>query len=143
MRASCGQKQGGDGDTQGPRHSRAADILFVEDDPLVRRAVFDILSLHGHKVTSAENGEEGLSMFKEGKYDLVFIDLGLPGMSGWKVVEEINRDRPDMPVIVMTGWPEDIIRQALHPPEVQDILSKPFEMGELLDLVWKLTDQGG
>ena len=105
-----------------------ANILFIEDDPLVRQTVFDILSLEGHKVTLAADGEEGLPLFKQGEYDMVFTDLGLPGLSGWKVVEAVNQHRRDVPVIVMTGWPEDIIRRAVTANEVQHVLSKPFEI---------------
>ena len=80
-----------------------------------------------------------MSRFREGSYDMVFTDLGMPGSSGWEVVNAIQQLSNDVPVVVMTGWPEEIIRQALDPSEVQEFLIKPFDMDSLLELVGKLA----
>ena len=70
--------------------SKAADILVIEDDPLLRETMANILSLGGHKATLAADGAKGISLFKEGDYSLVFTDLGMPGMTGWQVVDAIR-----------------------------------------------------
>ena len=128
------------GRTVDSRRARTVNILIIEDDPSIRGAIQSILSLNGYSVTLAENGEEGMSRFKEGTYDMVFTDLGMPGSSGWEVVSAIKHLRNDVPVVVMTGWPEEIIRQALDPNDVQEVLVKPFIMDSLLDLVGKLAN---
>ena len=79
-----------------------------------------MLSMNGYTVTLAESGEEGMSRFKEGAYDMVLTDLGMPGSSGWDVVSSIKKLGKGVPVVVMTGWPEEIIKQALNPGEVRE-----------------------
>ena len=115
--------------------SALASILVIDDDPLVRRVLWDILSHAGHTVSTAENGEEGIAMFERGEYDVVFTDLGMSGMSGYQVIRAVRACREQARVIVLTGWPEEIITQALDPQEVQGVLSKPFEADRPIDLV--------
>ena len=128
------------GPTVDSKSTRTVNILVIDDDPSVRGAIRDVLSMSGYVVTLAENGEEGMSRFREGAYDVVFTDLGMPGSSGWEVVSAIKQLRDDVPVVVMTGWLEEIIRQALDPNEVQEVLVKPFAMDGVLDPVAKLVN---
>ena len=119
--------------------SKRANILIIDDDPSVREAIDSMLSMNGYVVTLAESGEEGVSRFREGTYAMVLTDLGMPGSSGWDVVSSIKQLGKGVPVVVMTGWPEEIIRQALDPSEVAEFLIKPFDLDRLLDLVGKLA----
>ena len=112
-----------------------ASILVIDDDPLVRRVLCDLLSHKGHTVRTAEGGEEGIAMFEKSVYDVVFTDLGLAGMSGYQVISAVRASSQQVRVIVLTGWPEEIITQALDPQEVQGVLSKPFDADRPTDLV--------
>ena len=112
-----------------------ARILIIDDDPLVRSILSDILSHEGHIVSTAEDGEHGIAMFEKCEYELVFTDLGLSGMSGYQVIRAIRAYRHCVKVIVLTGWPEEIITQRLDPEDVQGVLSKPFEADRPVDLV--------
>lgn len=112
-----------------------ASILVIDDDPLVRRVLWDILSREGHTVSTADNGEEGIAMFERGEHDVVFTDLGLSGISGYQVITAVRAYREQARVIVLTGWSEEIITQALDPREVQGVLTKPFEADRPIDLV--------
>ena len=112
-----------------------ASILIIDDDALVRHVLSDILSHEGHTVSTAEDGEEGVAMFEKCEYDVVFTDLGMSGMSGYQVIRAVRACREQVRVIVLTGWPEEIITQALDHQEVQGILSKPFEADRPIDLV--------
>ena len=118
------------------------NILVIDDDPSVRRVMFDILTREGHDVSLAAEGEEDVSLFRDAEYDLVFTDLGMPGMSGWEVIDAIREHREDVQVVVLTGWPEQIITQALDSDKVQGVLTKPFEMGGLLGLIGDLMGEG-
>ena len=100
--------------------------------------MFEILTGEGHTVSLAADGEEGVSLSRDAEYDLVFTDLGMPGLSGWEVIDAIREHREDVPVVVLTGWPEQIITQALDSDRVQGVLTKPFEMSRLLALVAEL-----
>ena len=131
-------------DTSGPdaefdaESSRAATILVIEDDPLIRETIADMLSLEDHKVTLAANGEEGISLFKEGKYDIVFTDLGMLGLTGWEVAKAIKGHRSGVPVILVTGWGAGVAQVGIDRNTVDEILPKPFDMDELLRLVSEL-----
>ena len=121
---------------------KMANILVIDDDPSVRRVLVDILSGEGHNVSLASHGEEGASLLKGGEYDLVFTDLGMPGLSGWEIINAVGEHREDVQVVVMTGWPEEIITQALDSDRVQGVLTKPFKMDRLLALIGELMGKG-
>ena len=124
-----------------PESLKAANILVIEDEPLIRDTIADILSLDGHKVTLAENGEGGLSLFRKGRYDIVFTDLGMPGLTGWDVTRAIKGHRRDVPVIMVTGWGVGIDQSQVDRNGVDGVISKPFSMDKLLDLVHRLMGE--
>jgi signal transduction histidine kinase len=121
-----------------PRTARAVSILVVEDEPLIRETLADMLSLGGHRVMLASNGEEGIALFEKGKYDLVFTDLSMPGISGWDVVKAIKRHNSDIPVIMVTGWGVGIDQAEMDKYGVDEVLPKPFDIDNVLSLVNKL-----
>jgi signal transduction histidine kinase len=71
--------------------TRVADILVIEDEPTILDTMEKILTMAGHRVTLVQDGEQGISLFRSGKFDIVFTDLGMPGLSGWEVAEAIKR----------------------------------------------------
>jgi DNA-binding response OmpR family regulator len=83
-----------------------ADILIIEDDPLVRRGLQLALSRHGHDVRTAETGEDGLDQLRAVRPDLVVLDLMLPGMDGFEVCRRI-RSASEVPVIMLTARGDD------------------------------------
>ena len=89
----------------------------------------------GHSVDTAAGGEEGIAKFEESEYDLVFTDLGMSGTSGYQVIDAVRTSRQQARVIVLTGWPEEIITQAFEPGKIQGVLSKPFDPDRPIDLV--------
>ncbi|WP_434445422.1 response regulator [Lentzea sp. E54] len=83
-----------------------AAILLIEDDPLVRRGLELALSRHGHKVRTADTGEDGLREFRSSTPDLVVLDLMLPGIDGFEVCRRI-RAEGEVPVIMLTARGDD------------------------------------
>jgi DNA-binding response OmpR family regulator len=109
----------------------------IEDEPLILDIMARILGTQGHTVALAPNGEEGISLFEKGRYDMVFTDLGMPGMSGWDVARAIKDRNNEVPVIMITGWgaaidPADVLNKG-----VDGIVAKPFNVQGLLDVVQK------
>ncbi len=96
-------------------------ILVVEDDEQIQD--FLKIALSECRVEIAAGGEAGLALFRAGQYDVVLVDLSMPGMNGVMVAREIRKIDPDVPIALMTGWGE--------PPKgaadlFQAVLSKPF-----------------
>lgn len=82
---------------------RAGHILVVEDEEVVREMLTAALGRH-HDVEAVPTGQEALASFKAGRYDLAFIDLGLPGMAGDQVARELCRLDPTLATVLITGW---------------------------------------
>jgi CheY-like chemotaxis protein len=121
-----------------PLKPRKARILIVEDEDEVRELLKDILSEGGHEVAFASDGQKGLALFQEKTFDLVFTDLGMPGMSGWEVAEQIKRLSGETPVALITGWEVKQKKQELKSKGVDVVLKKPFRVEEILSLVQDL-----
>ena len=113
----------------GPSLERVGSILIIDDEADVRELVADVLAGLGHSVTVAGGGREGLARFETGRYDLVLTDLGMPDFNGWDVARAVKASRPDVPVLLLTGWadaasPADV-------PRVEGIIKKPFDLKQL------------
>lgn len=80
-----------------------AKILLVEDNELVRRSLCALLVRSGFEVDEAVDGEESIDLFQRNKYDLIVTDLFLPKMSGIKVVTELRRLSPEVPIVAISG----------------------------------------
>jgi PAS domain S-box-containing protein len=113
---------------------KKATILVIDDEEPVRNLLYDILEEGGHEVEVACNGSEGVELFKRKEFDLVFTDLGMPGMSGWQVAEEIKKIKRETPVALITGWKVDQESEMMK-NGVDLIVNKPFQLDQVLRLV--------
>ncbi len=111
----------------------AARILIVDDDDEMAEAIFVRLSAAGYECVTAGSGEDGYARFDEGGIDLVITDVIMPMSDGFSMVEWI-RQVSDVPVIVITGYPECRQQFADDFPEIKCI-GKPYHADELLSLV--------
>jgi len=118
-----------------PDKKRKASILVIEDEEEVRNLLSDILIKGGHDVEIAIDGSKGVEMFKEKKFDLVFTDLGMPGMSGWQVAEKIKSIKGGIPVAMITGWGITLEEPQRRESGVDLIIKKPFHVDQVLRLV--------
>jgi len=115
----------------------APSILIVEDDADIWRSLQILLERAGYQVLPAGDGVEGLRQFQEHRPDLVVLDVGLPALDGWSVLERI-RDVSDVPVMLLTarGLETDKARGLLSGAD--DYLTKPFSNAELVARVGAL-----
>lgn len=106
-------------------------ILVVEDELSIRSFVCLNLKKKGYYVLEAETGEDGLTLFKSQKVDVVILDLMLPGIDGFTVCEEIRNLDPAAGIIMLTArsQDEDKVRGLILGAD--DYLTKPFHMKEL------------
>jgi PAS domain S-box-containing protein len=114
--------------------SKNAHILIIEDEEAVRTILYDILTAHGHHVSAASHGKEGLQLFQEGEFDMVFTDLGMPGISGWQVAQGVKNINPQVPVAIITGWQIQMSESQVRARGVDTIINKPFKIEQILHL---------
>jgi PAS domain S-box-containing protein len=112
-----------------------ASVLIIDDEEAVRNLLCDILMEGGHEVEVASNGSEGIELFKRKEFDLVFTDLGMPGMSGWEVAEEIKKICRNIPVALITGWKVQLQESEMMEKGIDFVVCKPFQLDQVLRLV--------
>lgn len=106
-------------------------VLVIDDDEVVRDSCEKVLTGDGYRVAGAEDGEKGLSLFREFQPDLVLVDLKMPGKSGMEVLEELQQTDPDVIKIVITGYGSvssavDAMKRGAY-----DFVPKPFSPDEI------------
>lgn len=118
---------------QTAQESESVHALIVDDDQPIRNLVRHILRRMGVPSREAANGLEALQMIAEARPRVVFLDLMMPQMNGWDVLEAL-RDKgtlPDLPIIVLTAV-DSQRTEGLSEQGVRAILTKPFEVEELI-----------
>jgi len=123
-----------------PLKQREARILIIEDEDEVRQLLSDILTSEGHEVAVASNGNEGIGIFKNNAFDLVFSDLGMPDMSGWEVADAIKRIDSLVPIVLVTGWNVELRNAEQENDNVDKIIQKPFEVKQVLRTVQEVLE---
>ncbi len=106
-------------------------VLCVDDEPHLLRTLEVNLTARGYLVDLATTGEEALRLATVNSPDLVLLDLGLPGMSGRLVIQQL-RERSDVPIIVLSARDAESTKVGALDDGADDYLTKPFGMGELL-----------
>jgi DNA-binding response OmpR family regulator len=112
--------------------SDMAKILIIEDEEAILLALEDNLEMEGYTVESANDGEQGLSMAREGKYDLIILDIMLPRMDGFDVCKQLQQDRIMTPILMLTAKSQEIDKVLGLELGADDYVTKPFSPRELL-----------
>lgn len=110
-------------------------ILFVDDEPIIRRSLKEALEEEGHAVEVADGGEAGLAAFQAAlergqPFDVVITDLGMPYVDGREVARRVKEASPTTPVLMLSGWGVFLDGERI-PPQVDAVVSKPPRMEEL------------
>ena len=106
-------------------------VLAVDDNPAIQKLVSVNLQARGYAVTVADTGEDALRLFTPGDYDLVLLDLILPGLSGLEVCTHI-RQQSDVPIIVLSAREDEDLKVRALDAGADDYVTKPFSHEELL-----------
>ena len=106
-------------------------VLAVDDHPQIQKLVSVNLQARGYTVEVAGTGEEALTLFKAGEFDLVLLDLILPDISGLEVCERI-RQQSDVPIIVLSAREDEALKVRALDSGADDYVTKPFSQEELL-----------
>lgn len=109
-------------------------VLVVDDDSLVRGVIRDVLQSDGHVVLEARFNTEALVVLRQyrGPIHLMIADVMMPGINGRELAEMLAPSRPHMKVIYISGYPEELVREKLNPPDLRNFLQKPFRAEDLV-----------
>lgn len=107
-------------------------ILVVEDDSAIRRGIVDALRFSGYETLQSGNGQEAQKLAAGATYDLLLLDLVLPGMGGFEILKATRAVRPTLPVIILTARGEEADRVQGLRLGADDYVVKPFSVRELL-----------
>jgi len=116
-------------------------ILVVDDEAGLGETLKLALQMEGYQVEFFADPQRALAAFKESPFDLVITDLRMPGMTGWELAAEIKRVSPHTPIIAMTGWPVDLMREGNGGSSVEAIIQKPYRVNDLRAKVASLLPQ--
>jgi len=121
------------------------NVIFIEDDPMNRRVVGDMLNVAGATMTEAESGEIGLKLIDENDFDMALVDLRMPGMDGITAIEKI-RARGDakakLPIIVVTADTAIDLRERCLAAGADEVLFKPVAMDSLFEAMGRILAGG-
>jgi two-component system, OmpR family, KDP operon response regulator KdpE len=107
-------------------------ILIVDDEPPIRRFLRTSLTAEGYQVLEAENGESALAELKRDNIDVLVLDLGLPGISGFDVIRALRESGSSVPIIVLSSRTDETGKVRALDMGADDYVTKPFGMDELL-----------
>ena len=107
-------------------------LLVIEDEPAIRDGLIDVLVYHGYAVEAVDSGPKGLTLALSGHFDLVLLDIMLPGMDGYTVCDRIRAEDPRQPIIMLTAKTEDEDIVTGLKLGADDYVSKPFSVQQLV-----------
>ncbi len=122
---------------------RPIRILYIDDEPLLRELVREMLEIDRHNVETAGGGEAGIEAFREAiqggrPYDVVMTDLGMPYVDGREVAKIIKQESPETPVVMLTGWGAFIKGGVTAPADFDGVLSKPPRLRQVREMLRRI-----
>lgn len=123
--------------------AQKARLLVVEDEAAIRSGLVDVFVYHGYEVETADNGDDGLRLALSGKFDLVLLDVMLPGVDGFEICNRIRQQDRQQPVIMLTAKSndEDIVQGLTLGAD--DYVAKPFSVTQLVLRVQAVLRRSG
>jgi two-component system response regulator HydG len=118
------------------------NILIVDDDVSMSKTMAMVLKRKGYNVTVADSGFDAIGKVKDNPYDMIFMDIRMPGMNGVEAFEQIRKIRPDAVVMMMTAFAvEDLVRKALD-EGAYGIIYKPLDIDKIIASIEGVKERG-
>jgi CheY-like chemotaxis protein len=105
-------------------------ILIIDDDEEIQRMMSHMLM--DHNVHATDAGDKGIQLFHKHRHDVIFTDIGMPGLSGWNVAHVVRQTDPTAVVVAVTGWGKHFASGQRQVSDVDMFLAKPFTREEML-----------
>ncbi len=118
-------------------------ILIIDDEEVVCSSCERFLIEEGYDVQTVYNGRDGINLIDKNNYDIVITDLKMPGMSGMEILEYVRDRRPDIQVIMITGYSTAANAEESLRKGAADYIQKPFAPSELLSVVIETAKKAG
>ena len=131
------QKADSDSNSKPEEIDKKFHVLLVEDDKIVQKVHYHFLASYGCTVDIAEDGFQAVEKAKN-NYDLILMDIGLPSMSGIEATTKIRENDKKVPIVGLTGFIQDKIKQDCLAVGMNEVATKPIKMENLKDLVQRL-----
>lgn len=115
------------------QESRASGrrVLVVDDDPTIRLLLSKFLEMQNCEAETAAGGEEALALLNAGHFDVVMVDLQMPGMSGIEFAEIVRQQHPDIPIALITGVAHTLGEDDLERAGISKLFTKPFDLDDI------------
>lgn len=110
-------------------------ILIVDDELLIRDLLYDFFVGQGWATSIADNGQKALDILESRRVDLVLTDIRMPIMDGLELTAELRASHPEVPVVLMTGFPSVDTAVAALRNRVSDYITKPFNINQLYKVI--------
>jgi len=118
----------------------ALKILVVDDEQNICTLLSELLNDKGHKITTAQNGYQAIEEVRKGSFDLILLDVIMPSMNGLDTYREIKKINPQIPTVMMSGYPvKRLVDQALS-EGVKTCLDKPFDIDEVITIIEEVLE---
>ncbi|HEX9747255.1 MAG TPA: GAF domain-containing protein [Methylomirabilota bacterium] len=117
--------------------------LVVDDEEEVGEVVADILTTAGHTAVTARSGQAGVDRLGAERFDVVFTDLAMPGMTGWQVARAVKDRAPEVPVVMMSGFGVEVAPEDLPARGVDLVLAKPLQIQDILRALASIRSGSG
>lgn len=126
----------------GKFEGRATKVLVADDDSTIRESLGRVLSAEGYDVTPAEDGMQAAKLIVDGEFDVVILDIGMPGMDGLTLLQAMHEEKPELPIILITGQPSARAALGAASGGATGYLTKPVQPKVLLGEVERAMRMG-
>jgi CheY-like chemotaxis protein len=116
-------------------------VLVVDDEEVVRETLAEMLADLDHKVVTAESGRAAVERISIDDFDIVFTDLAMPEMDGWETAREIRKQKPELPVVLVTGYGATAQPPSGEVDLVAGIIGKPFDFDQVTGTIARVVAQ--
>jgi len=123
-----------------PAHRSGVKILVVDDEKDFRQTLTEALRDEGYRVSEAESGEEAIKKVEGNGFQIILMDIKLPGINGTQAFQAIKRFNPKIVTILMTGYSVEVLVKEALAHGAYACLSKPFSLDEMLTMIKKALE---